>query len=1670
MNTGNVKTKDPDPKPEKDPVENSILDLFQKQINDFKSGDLHNLKDKFLTLCKYFRIYGNDTEKPTKRGSRVFFWKQSYQKMIITTIDDINEEYKKLYKLIHDFTANYIEEKSDNTYSLIQIDYEATIIKRNLDANNILNYEFLFIIYELYIQILFILKLVVITKNFASESKVKDKGKFIKYTKLQENLKDNIGEIFEDKEYSFTKDDNNNNLKEITDYLKYKNLFGDNFKLNDILKLLESEKLITNTNDNSTERTKQTTKVELIVARKEAQIAADAAKIASDARDAVIKEVENYKEEAIKQEQIVEDIIQTVKKAAEEAEAAQVVSDTQAAENAAQEAQKAADTAQKAADAAQTAAEAAQKAADEAIGKTEAAIEAAQKAADAAQKAADAAEEEATETAADTAQKAVDAAEAAQKAKEEKDKIIQDIDEKKDKANSAAIKANTNMKTINDYLNRALEAALPPPPPPPPRSAAAPPPPAAAPAAAALPAAGGPGGVPAGGPGALLVAPVLAVPGAAPLPGALVPVVPGAAPLPPAGGPGGVPAGGPGAALAAALTLPVPVPVVPGAALAPVPLAQISAAAQAAADAAQASAMAAQASANAAAQSATEAQISATEARQIAAHTSANAAQISGDAQTADVKRRISVASADAQKAAADVAAAQRTAADAANAAQAEAQKAAANAADAADAAVDAAQTADAVAAQTAADTAQTATTAAQADAGEAQTAAREAADAAKTAADAAEEVKQAVIMVVEYYKNEVINQQTIVNSELQNAAQAAQAAADAANAANAADAQTAAGEAQTAAGKAQTATTAAQAAADAVETVARHNRNIQEIQDIINEATAANAQVIIANKEIVDTHLAAALAAAAPPPPPPPRPAAPLPPLPPAAAPPPPAAVIAVALPPVAVAVAPVVPPVASPPVAVAVAPYTQQFKQLKMNGLLSNFYILQFLNSDNSVAFRTKGLYMRNTSLKLIFLRDYVHIVFDIINSINIMVFYDTYNQRYYKVDMDNYEISIISPQEIYTIKTTQLLERDSRQNQYKPIIILGGIFDPNLYLSTTDLQVYSYVISSSAIGQYPNIPRWDLVINTNYESLDTFTKYRNKRTGEVYTVSDNNSYITFALSSRGGGKNEGNGIVDVFEKLPKILKLAPYNKKIYQEIIKKNFKTTSDSTDVVLSKAAPLTSNFARKEFTIFTDRKNKSLLYWQRYFDNIVKKLRNDSKITSEEIQIFNSIETQVNAVETEYQTKKEELIKYIKDVKEELKKQNIDFKPENIINTTKILINFTNYAKIFKILLIGLTIICIIIYVIVLIISIYNLFNLLLKIILSIIYLFYNTAITNNDTLSYSSKNIIKCTKDNYSNDIFNVLNEQMTALSVFNTNLYIIYILLGYVILYLLVFIFITTQSKWYKLEGDIKDIDPKFSLLTIIGIIFAFSLVHLLIYKFLFKSVCLNKFKEIDNYESKIDETIKTALNSYKNNDPEFNAKFFNLLTDATKNNEIDTIFQNLTLELEEDNTNHLGKFLFIYDLYTYFQEYLYMNDVNKELIKTNFMNMMAGNNPDKPFISLLDSNERRLIKPYHEELPFFKQIPTEKMEYFKIINEQIGDLLSTINKSIIKYSGTFYPFLFTSIYILIICIFNFISVYVIFKFIADNKEEEIFPKFIYTMADKFIEVSNKIYSFFNN
>ena len=569
----------------------------------------------------------------------------------------------------------------------------------------------------------------------------------------------------------------------------------------------------------------------------------------------------------------------------------------------------------------------------------------------------------------------------------------------------------------------------------------------------------------------------------------------------------------------------------------------------------------------------------------------------------------------------------------------------------------------------------------------------------------------------------------------------------------------------------------------------------------------------------------------------------------------------------------------------------------------------------------------------------------------------------------------------------------------------------------------------------------------------------------------------HIVTSLFGITGGANPNN---DNFEALPIIIRFSLL-KEIYKQVFKKNTSnatTTSASNDISLR--GPLSRNiigFDNESGIVYKRHKN-SLVYWQRTFNNICKKLLNNSKITSKEIAIFNSIENRVNAViikvddnkKHEREKKRKDLLEYIRDKKAELKKNNIEFKDENIINTSKILLNFINVAYIFKLLLVGLTIICIIIYIMVLLISIYNLIVLLMKIIASIIYLFYNTGLTHSDTLSYKVQNIIRCTKIDNSHDVLNVLNEQLTSLAVFNTNLYILYIILGYIIIYLLYFIYSTIFAKYYILNGNIKDIDPKFTLITLITIIFTCSFIHLLIYKFLFKSVCYNNYKKCATDEKTADDTIKTYLKSFKDfDDVAENDKFYMLLTDSTKKDEIDIKFQKMVLELEDSILiNNLGKYLLIYNINTYFQEYLYINDETKESIKDYFDKVIKDEEPSKSLISFLDLNERRLIKSYHEELPFYNQIPADKVEYFNIINGNVNDVLSSINKSIIKYTGTFYPFLFTCIYIFIICIYNIITTYIILRYISDNKDEQLFPQFIYTMSDKILSIFYRIYNLF--
>lgn len=469
----------------------------------------------------------------------------------------------------------------------------------------------------------------------------------------------------------------------------------------------------------------------------------------------------------------------------------------------------------------------------------------------------------------------------------------------------------------------------------------------------------------------------------------------------------------------------------------------------------------------------------------------------------------------------------------------------------------------------------------------------------------------------------------------------------------------------------------------------------------------------------------------------------------------------------------------------------------------------------------------------------------------------------------------------------------------------------------------------------------------------------------------------------------------------------------------------------------------------------------------FMSNYLKKIKSGQQVTSSEVTRYNELKAHYETNADSIQNEK---------IREKIKKNlETDITQIDINKIDGFILNFQLVAKIFRTILLIITSLCIVMYIFVLLLSIFNVFNLILQIILSITSIFYNKKTSNNEILSYKVKDILKCTKDNYKYDILNVLNEQMAAVSIFNLTLYIVYLLLFYCIIYIIYVVISSvplSKDKKYTLVGTINDIDdPQFSLLGVTAAIFLFSIIHLFYYKFLFKSISYKQYKDINGYEVNIDNLIKNVV---KTNTDTFDVSFFSILKDSSKRKQIDDKILNEIADLNASNTNtnNLYAYLLIYDIYIYLEHNTHLNDVKKAEVQNYFDKIMQGSAPDKTFISFLDTNERKLIKPYHEDLPFYKNIPQDKVEFYDPINENIATTLSSINKNIISYSGTFNAFLFTCIYIITICIYNFICVYFIMTLIK-KAGEGVFHQYIVFMAqiyvkymDMFIEyISSKLF-----
>ena len=470
------------------------------------------------------------------------------------------------------------------------------------------------------------------------------------------------------------------------------------------------------------------------------------------------------------------------------------------------------------------------------------------------------------------------------------------------------------------------------------------------------------------------------------------------------------------------------------------------------------------------------------------------------------------------------------------------------------------------------------------------------------------------------------------------------------------------------------------------------------------------------------------------------------------------------------------------------------------------------------------------------------------------------------------------------------------------------------------------------------------------------------------------------------------------------------------------------------------------------------------------NKIIEKFKNNEPILKEEFEKFKNFKNQIEYYKNNIKKDTIDYNKLVEIEKEYNENENViteHYENNSDLVEDLIIVNFSDTASIFNLLLKYLILFCVFIYIIVLLISFINVVNLIILCIKSVINTFYNTVLINNDSIAFKIKGITKTTKTDFSYDICNVLNEQLTALSIFNMTIYIFYIILAYLFIYMLMYFYYNYIMIYtHKFVGTIKDIDPDAYMMQIKALLFALSIVHIFIYKILLKKCSINSYKNIDNDEKNFENIIFN--NSYFNSSTpnETDNKFYNLLIDTTKYDEVNLFFENKLNELNEEN-NEIGKYLIIYNIYNFFSNYLIMNDLNQYKLGV-YLRLISKKNDDKSdditFLSLLDSNNKRLIKLSHEDLKFYKNIPKDKIELFKEINNDVIAIISKINKSIISYNGPFFPFITMIIYIILIFIYNVISVYIIFEVIHATKSNKIFPDLIYTMTDYYKKIINKL------
>jgi hypothetical protein len=449
-------------------------------------------------------------------------------------------------------------------------------------------------------------------------------------------------------------------------------------------------------------------------------------------------------------------------------------------------------------------------------------------------------------------------------------------------------------------------------------------------------------------------------------------------------------------------------------------------------------------------------------------------------------------------------------------------------------------------------------------------------------------------------------------------------------------------------------------------------------------------------------------------------------------------------------------------------------------------------------------------------------------------------------------------------------------------------------------------------------------------------------------------------------------------------------------------------------------------------------------------SVKKTLDRKEKIKREDIEFIKAFDDKIRELEKDRKYKDDSNylreIQRLKDVYAVLNKSNGDEdgekgisdrlaeveKNEDMVRDNNT-IYFDDYVSIFRYILIMFVYVGILFIFLILLLSFVAVIKLIYDIVMYAIYLFINPSYNiNSNTLEYVSKKIIRCTKDDFKDDRFYILTEQKQNLIIFNLGAYTIYLLIFYFLVYM--FLMFYSQMSGYKFKGNLNKIDPSSTFLLLIGLLIIYSFIHLMIFKLLFKNHVYIPYKNVEKMEKELDELLDSYI-LIKTEDGAIlvDDEFFNLLFDSSKIDKLNEIFYNGIIT--RDVNKCMYQKVVIYNLYNYLREYMTFDEEQQKIFKQYCTTDV--NKKPVTFISLLNAGETKMIRKYHNELPFLNQIPDKNIEYLNEFNKEVSKRLMEVNRRIINYTKTSLPFFITVMYILIIFILNYIVVYIIIAMI---------------------------------